>query len=77
MPSFAPPAILPAGHAKEVEGVRCGRVPNGPAGYAAAEYLMVLQEAVKARLNRQARRARQEEEPFQPLDEERATKEKE
>jgi hypothetical protein len=43
--------------------------------YVAAEYLMVLQEAVKARLNRQARRARREEEPFQPLDEVWATKE--
>ena len=43
--------------------------------YGVAEYLMVLQEAVKGRLNHQARKTHQKEEPFQPLDEERATKE--
>jgi hypothetical protein len=45
--------------------------------YGMAEYLMSLQEAVKVRLNRQTRKCHQEEEPFQPLDEERTSNEKE
>jgi hypothetical protein len=45
--------------------------------YGVAEYLMMLHEVDTVRLNRQARKAHQEEEPFQPLDEERATKEEE
>jgi len=45
--------------------------------YGVAEYLMILQEAEKARLNRQERKAHQKEGTCQPLDEERAAKEEE
>jgi hypothetical protein len=45
--------------------------------YGVAEYLMMLQEVDKARLDRQVQEVDQKEETCQPLDEEWATKEDE